>query len=792
MKLFKLKTPVSPLAKERYLFVFLVSFMVMMLSFLPIMIYCKGYLFYYGDFNSQQLMFYHHVQSAVKDGALNYDWGTDLGSGYLGSYSFYLLGSPFFWVTTLFPKGFAPYLIPWLLAVKTGVASVTAYAFIRRFVKNKDASAIGALLYGLSGFQIYNVFFNHFHDATAFFPLLLLSMELLVVDNKKGAFALSVALNAVISYFFFAGEVVFLILYFIFRCFSKDFNINIKKFLLLALESVLGVAMACFMLLPSALTVLENPRLDEELSGINLVVYNDRFRVLRIIQSFFMSSDMPARSNLFASDTARWASIAGYLPMFSMAGVIAFFKTHNKHWAKRLITTCIIFAFVPILNSAFVLFNSSYYARWYYMPILIMAMMTAVVIENDGENKDEISLKKGIPLVAVVVAVCFAIFLLPTYTKTTSPNGEVVKKTEFFKIAQYTDLFIIQLSVTAGLLLVLGWFVYLYKSKKHYYPVLVGITVIAVFVNACANIVYGALQGPYPEEYTSMAINGGEQINMEKTEGEFYRLDTSPYMDNYCMFWGYSSMRAFQSVVSPSIMNFYISLEMDRDVASRIEPKFYQLRSLLSVKYYVNEKKVAQTPPTGFTQAGETEDFIIYENQNYLPMGFAYDHCVLQKDFDGLSRSYKVATLMNNLVLSEQQFMKYGNIITFDQNPNSTDYDGFCQSVEERKSMSCYYFKEDTNGFTAKISLDEPKLVFFSVPYDKGFTAYVNGKQTEIECVSNGMMAVKVEAGNDTVIRFDYEVYGFKTGVIISVVGGVMFIAYIALAKGVFKKKERK
>lgn len=249
-------------------------------------------------------------------------------------------------------------------------------------------------------------------------------------------------------------------------------------------------------------------------------------------------------------------------------------------------------------------------------------------------------------------------------------------------------------------------------------------------------------------------------------------------------------MRCFQSVVSTSIMEFYQALDITRDVASRIDTDFYQLRSLLSVKYYVNNKDDELTPPKSFSQLKETEDFIIYENDYYLPMGFAYDHCILQSDFDELSQSYKVATLMNSLVLNEHQYEKYGDIITFDKDPNPTSFEGFKTSYEERKAESCYYFKEDNDGFTAKISLDEDKLVFFSVPYEKGFSATVNGESVQIEKVSNGMMAIRVPAGKDSVIRFDYETYGFKAGVIISLSAVGLFIIYIILARKFTKRKD--
>ena len=101
------------------------------------MIYTGGYYLYYGDYNSQQIPFYIHAQDFIKNEGLGWDWGTDLGSNFLGSYSFYLLGSPFFWLTVPLPNNLVVFAMPVLLAVKHGVATLTAYAFIRRFVRNK-------------------------------------------------------------------------------------------------------------------------------------------------------------------------------------------------------------------------------------------------------------------------------------------------------------------------------------------------------------------------------------------------------------------------------------------------------------------------------------------------------------------------------------------------------------------------------------------------------------------------------------------------------------------------------
>ena len=141
---------------------FLLALLMAFLLFLPFLIIDKGYFIYYGDFNVQQIPFYRMAHDAVRSGNIFWNWETDLGANFIGSYSFYLLGSPFFWLTLPFPSAAVPYLMAPLLMLKFAFSSLTAYAYLRRFVR-PDYAVMGGLLYAFSGFSIYNVFFNHFH-----------------------------------------------------------------------------------------------------------------------------------------------------------------------------------------------------------------------------------------------------------------------------------------------------------------------------------------------------------------------------------------------------------------------------------------------------------------------------------------------------------------------------------------------------------------------------------------------------------------------------------------------------
>ena len=123
----------------------------------PFIVYDKGYFIFFGDFNAQQIPFYKLAHEAVRSGNIFWSWETDLGANFIGSYSFYLLGSPFFWLTIPFPTDFVPYLMGPLLILKFACAALTGYAFLRRFVRNPFSAQIGALLYAFSGFSVYNI-----------------------------------------------------------------------------------------------------------------------------------------------------------------------------------------------------------------------------------------------------------------------------------------------------------------------------------------------------------------------------------------------------------------------------------------------------------------------------------------------------------------------------------------------------------------------------------------------------------------------------------------------------------
>lgn len=798
----------SHYTKEKYLQAFLLGFLTLIVTLLPVMIVDKGYFIYYGDYNAQQIPFYNLANDAVRSGQFGWNWFTDLGSDLLTSYSFYLIGSPFFWLSVLLPRGLVTFSMPFLLALKHGFASLTAYIYIRRFVRNKDCALTGALLYAFSGFQIFNIFFNHFQDVTAFFPLMLIAMEENINNRRRGWFGLIVAVMAVMNYYFFTGQVVFLIVYFIMRIPCNDFRVTWKKFFGLLIEAVLGTATAGFILLPSAMAILDNYRVSERLNGENMIFYYDKSRVLRIIQSFFLPPDVPARPNLFKSDGSKWSSIGGYFPLFSMLGVITFMRTKKKHWAVRLSVFCIICAFIPILNCMFYTFNASYYARWFYMPILIFAMMTAQTL--DDEDAD---FTPAIKINATVILAFGAVSFIPEKKD---------EKLSWFTLPNDFAYFWLTTGIAIAFLIFAVYIIQRKNKGFRYGSLMVCSTAAASLICTLTTVIYGAVTPSSAERYINMAVKGGESVVEEVSEDNFFRVDISENNDNFPMIWGLPNMRAFQSVVETSIMEFYDEIGVQRDVASRADISHYTLRGLLSVKYFYREKvdgytlrelsemeqngeslesseisdkngvkashvNIAEYLPE-FELVAENDYFEVYENKLYIPMGFAYDTYIEKSEAESLKKSDRERLLIKALVLDDETAEKYADILTKAggniKNMTKSDYE---QSCMEKQNKCSEQFSWNSHGFTSEITLDKPELVFFSVPYSKGWSAEVNGEPVDVEKVSYGFMAVPAQEGRNT-ITFHYITPYFKEGLIISIIALVLLVAYTVICRSADKK----
>ncbi len=779
--------PLFEKGKPKYFFVLAAGFLTAFAVMLPYILYDRGYFLMYGDFNVQQYPFYMHAHDAIRSGATGWDFKTDLGVNFIGSYSFYNLGSPFFLLTLLLPSGAVPYTIGPLLALKIGCAGMTGYAYIRRFTRYDEYAVLGGLMYAFSGFSIFNMFFNHFHEPMVFFPLMLIALEELMVSDRKGLFAAAVAINAFVNYYFFVAEVVFIIIYFFVRlAMCSEWKVTPGKFARIAFESVLGFGMAGIIVLPSVWEVARNPRAEAKLYGWNAVVYPNSQRYLNILEAFFFPPDLPARPNFTPDSNTKWGSLAAWLPLFGMTGVIGWLQSRKGHWLRRMLIICFFMAFVPLLNSMFQLFSATYYARWFFMFTLMTSLATVMSLSNrdvDWERAFRWSL--GITL-AIALPLGFIL------KKQADPENGVEAEYGLFV---YGDRFWIYVAIAMlSLMMVSLIIVFIRENDRR--------RVFALSMAGIMGIYFGTLfifngQGKTlsydSREYViPLALSRAEHIDLDELHTGKYRVDFYKDMDNMGMFWDTSCIQAFHSIVPSSVIDFYTSVGVDRGVGSRPDTEKYAIRSLLSVKYLFDnakkgsfstdhEGKASDSDPQmpGWSLLKKEAGYNIWQNDCYIPMGFTYDYYILDREWeDSFAKSERANVMLRAIVLNEEQEAKYADILTpLPAEKTAFNENSYKDDCRDRAEMSCLRFTPDSKGFTAFIEQEKPNLVFFSVPYHEGWKAYVNGEEVDVEQVNVGFMAVECGAGHSE-IRFEFETPMLRLGKYCTVFCGLAFAVY--------------
>ena len=792
---------------------FLSSFLMYILAVLPIFIKRGLPFFYYGDYNIQQVPFYILAHRAVKSGEFLWNWNVDLGGTMAGDFAFYLWGSPFFWITTLFDESMIPYLMPFLMALKYACAATCAYLYINRYVKKYTYAMVGGYLYGFSGFNACNIVFNHFTDSVAFFPLFLMQFEnLMAAKGKKKiiknllGFALITAYMSVVNYYFFFGQVLFLIIYFFVRyAVMDDFKGAAFRFLKALGGGVLGVLISGFFLMQAFAGVQGNSRLDNFINGYNMIIYPSEKLIWDIIKSVSMLPDIIGKGTLFYTSTVKNASLAAYLPLFGMTGVFAYFMLNKKkrNWEKTLLVICFVMAFLPVLNAAYSMFNSSYYARWYYMPILIMCLMTAQAVER-GKSPQ---LKKG-ALFAILMFLFFVVvYLLPSK----NDKGDIV----FFNMTENNTIFTRDLLGTFILSLILIVVVFIlpknmgffkvegnkvYHSKTGYRDMIIlGAVIVSCVISTFVPLKNGSsiISDRGKAKWEEQMLENKVEVDMS----HFCRGEVDSTSTNYDMVWGIPSIHCFLSTVPSEIFDFLKgSCGITRTVETNIPVDRAGARALLSGRYYFENADISKNRvfsngdgTKGYYFQSNQNGFDVFENLNFIPMGFTFDYYITESEWDDLDKEDYDLALTKVLILSDEDALKYGDSLNMteltaeDLESEELTYLDFSDECANRRATSCTKFNTDTKGFFATTAmLKDNTLVFFSVPNRKGFSCTVDGESVEILTADYGLMAIPVSGGVHE-IRVTYEVEGFKLGAAMSILGlvisGILIYVLIIIKK---------
>ncbi len=722
-------------------YTFLICLGAAMASFVPFIIQDGGYFALCDDFNNQMVPFAAALNNHLKSGGGSWVWNTGLGAQTLGAYSYYYLGSIFFWISFLFKGSFFPYLVGPFYILKYALTGMFAYLYLQRYSKKQVFTIMLSMLYAFSGFQSINLEFYVFHDIVMLFPLLLYALDMFYTEGKKNILILAVFLNCILNYFFFYGEVVFLIVYTLFMYYDRDTRKEFwKKTRTCILLGLTGVFCAGAIFVPSAVYIFGNPR---SLPDI-VKMWHTPVDIPNVIKGFLYPAEpMNDQSIVLAKN---WRSMSIYIPLFGATYVFAYVVSQIKSRKPDRLTYMLLFftaiSFIPVIESTFYIFTAVYYRWWYMFLLVALIAMSKVLYDPDSYPI------KGSIVFTLICTITFFLFYF-------IGNMRGIEKYTILRRMPF-------LAISAVAIGSLVYLLFIHLIRKNTYRIL--------FISAAAFCVMTTFYAIHMYRKTSdekdyiAYFNSGASL---QTINAQYRYRS---IDNILMYpGGANGTGTFNSTISNSVRDFEDLFDYSAKICNMPPEDVDGLNEFLAAKYEIIK--------------GD-KDVHTYEivEHDACPIGYRLNNFIYEDEFMSFDVADRGVIILDTLVYNKKNADKAGSLVTHaDVSSIDTDHGSIGEKTAVNVSNAVSDFKRIKNGFECTSGFDEDSMVLFTVPYDYGWRAYVDGVKSTVIRVDGGFMTIAVPAGQHDIV-FKYRSPGLVIGAIMSVIGFAYWIGINAVA----------
>ena len=766
------------LSKDKYSIarVGVTAALMMLIIMLPSMLQNHGIYIIRGDYVDQYITRLIRAKEILSTGVGSWDWYNFLGAPYNRVDGLFSLNS----VCLLFPVEIIPYAVTYMHLIRVAIIAITAYSYLRYMVNQPKTAFIGAVLYTFSSFTFISFEFMQFLESMWTFPLILLSAEKMFREEKyKHQLIVTVFLASAVSFYNFVFSTISFAIYFLCRFFFSEewaHKRKIKYFLMAVFEYLLGIMCSFFIFAPFIYKMFNSAGSTEDIGRASITfsrLIADGSIVAKVF-SFFL----PAASNRFSSfGVSNWMTRATYIPVFGVAFALAlFFKKGRNKWLKILTVASVICIINPAISLVYNAFSSTY-TRYAYAMILFMILATVTFMEDYDEK---IAKKSTYATIA-----CFSILIIGFYGASFifSNHSSImyVLQGPESGTALGTQYRFFALAAAIPMYACLIGYVHSKGLQKRILPVLA----VVITIYGCAYSVMNLESDDLLDYYAESSIDLETQVEKyyvnrpNVDDGRDYRIDASKHCRNYAYVMRKPSISIFESVRSnySHEMTKYLNM-YSGDVSSYPTGTENETRTLFGVKYYYDLYPEDKAPvPEGFSYIKTDNGVGVYQNDNFMGMGFSYDSYITRSDFDKIAETsdYLGDIMLNALVVEDKDEAFVSGILE----PYREGY--ICENriVPEE-------FATDSGGFSTTFRSDKPEVVYISLPYEKiGWEAEINGKDAEFIRANVGCVAVKIQPG-ESVITFRYTSPAKKFGLTVSLFGWIILVGYLIISR---KKK---
>ena len=148
-------------------------------------------------------------------GSLLYSWDIGMGVNFAALYSYYL-ASPLNWLIIVCPSNYIIEFMTYMIVLKIGLSGLTFAWYLRKHYKTNDFGvAFFGIFYALSGYMAAYSWNIMWLDCILLFPLIMLGLERLVRKKKCFLYCITLGLSILSNYYISIMICIFMVLYFI-------------------------------------------------------------------------------------------------------------------------------------------------------------------------------------------------------------------------------------------------------------------------------------------------------------------------------------------------------------------------------------------------------------------------------------------------------------------------------------------------------------------------------------------------------------------------------------------------
>lgn len=787
------------------------------------------------DLKSQYISLFNYLRNVLQgNDSIFYSFHNFFGGNMMGTYAYYL-SSPLNFIFAFSSSSNIVYFVIFLILFKIGLSGLTMFIFLNHKKNNPKIALIFSLFYALMAYNVSYYFNIMWLDCVFLSPLILYGIDN-IIHKFDGKLYLIVLSLTIFSNFYIAYMIcIFSVIYFIYEMIISYTKKNkekiikcIKIFIFCSLLS--GLICSC-LLIPM---VIDMKNIFRGPLNSSMYIQTNFFKnFLVAISKTFMLPQTP--DNLLSSYTPN--IYFGILPLLY---VFTFF--YGNHSNKEKYVTLIIIAFfflsftfnnLNIFWHGFT-FPNGYAFRFSFLFSLFMILVSyKSIISNDKMNIHKLllilfvllfiglnELNNGINISFSKFSLILTIILFILYyifTRMKNKVGTLVLLLLVFIELLFhvnNSFFIVtNLGYEADYKYYLNTICKLSKKiKKENYrfssPLMFGglesfmcedTRISGALTTNNANVYNFMYNMGFTVTYSTISSNDNtlvaysligvkDYLNFEE-EGNIKEIDYYYNKDTTQPYYLHDVKEALPIGYLIDSDSQYLFNNYDKDNAFEYQNSLIKSMSglekdvLISFDYEINDDSKYEV------DISNGKDIYIYikypvpENEEFFSEITINDTDVLDLDtfktgVFKLINNYEDDTLIVDVYNDERKYNDFDGQAYF----YYVDEEAFEEHLDILRKNTLNITKKTKNILNGKIKTDHDGTLFLSIPYEKGWNIYVDGKKVDYEKLYDTFIGINLKAGTHT-INMKYYSPGILIGFALTIFGISVAIIYFRVNK---------